>query len=117
MGGEWRRCRLGEVVDINPDAIGPDWPFDYIRYVDISSVVEGSINEPQKWISLSEAPSRAKRLVKAGDTVLSTVRPGRRSMFFVRETIPDLVVSTGFVPKRKERLIQQYCLLTSRRRK
>jgi len=102
MGGEWRRCRLGEVVDINPDTIGPDWPFDYIRYVDISSVVEGSINEPQKWISLSEAPSRAKRLVKAGDTVLSTVRPGRRSMFFVRETIPDLVVSTGFAVLRPQ---------------
>ena len=96
MGGEWRRCRLGEVVDINPDAIGSDWPFNYIKYVDISSVGEGGILEPPKLIPLSEAPSRARRLVRSGDTVLSTVRPGRRSMFFVRKTIPDLVISTGF---------------------
>ena len=96
MEGEWHRCRLGEVVDINPDVVGSDWPFNHIKYIDISSVGEGAITEPPKRIPLSKAPSRARRLVKAGDTVLSTVRPGRRSMFFVRETIPDLVVSTGF---------------------
>jgi len=76
--------------------VGSDWPFNHIKYIDISSVGEGAITEPPKRIPLSKAPSRARRLVKAGDTVLSTVRPGRRSMFFVRETIPDLVVSTGF---------------------
>ncbi|GIW56660.1 MAG: restriction endonuclease [Nitrospiraceae bacterium] len=96
MGAEWRRVRLGEVVDINPDVIGPDWPYAHIRYVDISSVGEGVIVEPPKLIYLEEAPSRAKRLVREGDTVLSTVRPGRRSMFFVSAPEPDLVVSTGF---------------------
>lgn len=96
MGGEWRLCRLGDVVDINPDSIGPDWPYEHIRYVDISSVGEGAIKESPRRLSLSEAPSRARRLVKAGDTVLSTVRPNRRSMFFVREAVPDMVVSTGF---------------------
>ncbi len=96
MESEWRRCRIGEVVDINPDVIGSDWPVNHIRYLNISSVGEGVIIEPPKQIPLSEAPSRARRLVRAGDTVLSTVRPGRRSMFFVRETTPDLVVSTGF---------------------
>ncbi|GIW56644.1 MAG: restriction endonuclease [Nitrospiraceae bacterium] len=96
MGGEWREVRLGEVADINPDAIGPDWPYAHIRYVDISSVGEGVVVEPPKVINLEEAPSRAKRLVREGDTVLSTVRPGRRSMFFVSAPEPDLVVSTGF---------------------
>ena len=96
MGSEWRRCRLGDVADINPDSIGPDWPYGHIRYVDISSVGEGVIKESPRRLSLSEAPSRARRLVKVGDTVLSTVRPNRRSMFFVREAVPDMVVSTGF---------------------
>jgi len=96
MGSEWRLCRLGDVVDINPDSIGPDWPYGHIRYVDISSVGEGVIKESPRRLSLSEAPSRARRLVKVGDTVLSTVRPNRRSMFFVREAVPDMVVSTGF---------------------
>ena len=93
---KWHRCRLADVADINPDSLGPDWPYEHIQYVDISSVGEGMLKESPHRLSLSEAPSRARRLVKAGDTVLSTVRPNRRSMFFVRETIPDLVVSTGF---------------------
>jgi len=96
MAGEWPTVRLGEVAVINPDAIGPDWPFSHIRYVDISSVGEGFLLEPPTVMSIAEAPSRAKRLVQKGDSVLSTVRPNRRSMFFVSESEPDLVVSTGF---------------------
>ena len=96
MADEWRKVKLGDVVAINPDAIGPDWPFPHINYVDISSVGEGIAIEPPRLMSLAEAPSRAKRPVRKGDTILSTVRPNRRSMFFVSEHEPDLVVSTGF---------------------
>ncbi|MFZ5625064.1 MAG: restriction endonuclease subunit S [Gemmatimonadota bacterium] len=96
MAGEWRTGRLGDVADINPDAINDAWPYAHIRYVDISSVGEGMLTEPPQVISLAEAPSRAKRLVREEDTVLSTVRPNRRSMFFVYNAKPDLVVSTGF---------------------
>jgi type I restriction enzyme S subunit len=103
MASEWREVRLGEVVSINPDSIGRDWPFSYIKYIDISSVGEGAIIDPPQIVSLDEAPSRAKRLVRAGDTVISTVRPGRRSMFFVKQPEPDWVVSTGFAVLRPRR--------------
>ncbi len=96
MAGEWRRVRLGDVAEINPDSINSAWPYSHIRYIDISSVGEGILIEPPQVMSLAEAPSRAKRLVQEGDTVLSTVRPGRRSMFYVKRAEPDLVVSTGF---------------------
>lgn len=96
MTGEWRKVKLGEVVDINPDTIGSDWSYPYIKYIDISSVGEGTIIEPPRILRLDEAPSRAKRIVRQGDTVLSTVRPGRRSMFFVKHPEPEWVVSTGF---------------------
>jgi len=96
MAGEWQEVRLGDVVVINPNAIGSDWPFPHIKYVDISSVGEGMLIEPPRLMSFADAPSRAKRLVRQGDTVLSTVRPNRRSMFFVPKSEPDLVVSTGF---------------------
>ena len=96
MGGEWQFKRLGEVATINPDAIGPDWPYAHIRYIDISSVGVGRIDTPPQWMKISDAPSRAKRLVRKGDTVLSTVRPNRRSMFFASQPGDDWVVSTGF---------------------
>ncbi len=98
MGGEcWGTKRLGEVANINPDAIGRDWPYPHLRYIDISSVGVGQIESPPQMIKVSDAPSRAKRLVRKGDTVLSTVRPNRRSMFFASEPSDDWVVSTGFV--------------------
>jgi len=96
MGNEWATTRLGEVAEINPDAIDQDWPYAHIRYLDISSVGEGQIETPPQWMNLSDAPSRAKRLVHKGDTVLSTVRPNRRSMFFASNPGDDWVVSSGF---------------------
>lgn len=110
MAGEWRRVRLGDVAEINPDSINSAWPYSHIRYIDISSVGEGILIEPPQVMSLAEAPSRAKRLVQEGDTVLSTVRPGRRSMFYVKRAEPDLVVSTGFavLRPRKDRIEPRY---------
>jgi type I restriction enzyme S subunit len=110
MVGEWREVKLGEVVRLNPDTIGGDWPYSYIKYIDISSVGEGLILEPPQVLRLDEAPSRAKRLVQEGDTVLSTVRPGRRSMFFVKQADPEWVVSTGFavLRPRKECIEPRY---------
>ena len=34
-------------------------------------------------MSLDEAPGRARRIVRSGDTIISTVRPNRRSFLFV----------------------------------
>ncbi len=96
MGGEWTITRIGNIADINPDTIGPEWPHSHIRYTDISSVEEGQLRTSPEKIALDEAPNRAKRLVRKGDTVLSTVRPNRRSMFFVSDPEDDWVVSTGF---------------------
>lgn len=103
MVSNWVEVRLGEVVSINPDSIDRDWSFPHITYIDISSVGEGAILENPKTIGVHEAPSRAKRLVKEGDTVLSMVRPGRRSMFFVKRPDSDWVVSTGFAVLRPQR--------------
>jgi len=52
--------------------------------------------ERPKLMGFAEAPSRARRLVREGDTILSTVRPNRRSMFFISAPKTDWVVSTGF---------------------
>jgi len=43
-----------------------------------------------------EAPSRARRVLRSGDTIVGTVRPGNRSFAFIHEPVPDLTASTGF---------------------
>ncbi|MEZ0329880.1 MAG: restriction endonuclease subunit S [Dissulfuribacterales bacterium] len=103
MGGDdWTTRRLGDVVTINPDALGRGWPHAHISYIDISSVGEGQILVAPQRMKLADAPSRAKRLLRSGDTVLSTVRPNRRSMFFAAQPGPDWVVSTGFAVLRPQ---------------
>ena len=86
---------LGEVISINPSSIGKDYPHQEIQYVDISSVSSGVLNGMAVH-NIDDAPSRAKRLVKEGDTILSTVRPNRRSFLFIKNPPENIVVSTGF---------------------
>jgi len=91
----WKKVRLGEIVQINPESLTKQFPFQMIDYIDISSVGTGELRETSQYL-IHEAPSRAKRLVRAGDTILSTVRPNRRSFLFLKNPKENQVVSTGF---------------------
>jgi len=105
---KWETASLGDLIEINPDSIGRDYQFSEIEYVDISSVGTGTLEGTTK-LNLKRAPSRAKRLVKDGDTILSTVRPNRRSFLLIQNPCPNLVVSTGFAVLRvAERINQRF---------
>ncbi len=96
IGNAWRRSRIRDIARINPEQIDGSWSYSHIRYIDISSVGDGQIETPPCWMKAQDSPSRAKRTVRKGDTVLSTVRPGRRSMFFASCPQDDWILSTGF---------------------
>lgn len=89
------KVKIKDVAEINPDALGRDFKCSSIEYVDISSVGVGKLADTQK-LYIQDAPSRAKRLVSPGDTILSTVRPNRRSFFYFNNPKENTVVSTGF---------------------
>lgn len=88
--------KISQVVKINARSLQKDYPFQEIEYIDISSVGTGILNESPIKLNLSKAPSRARRLVQSGDTIISTVRPNRRSFFYIRDPKENTVVSTGF---------------------
>lgn len=92
---DWKRVRLGDLVSINSISISNSYSYKEIEYIDTSSVTRNEFNPPQK-IKLSEAPTRARRIVQHGDTILSTVRPIQRHFGFIRNPKPNTVVSTGF---------------------
>jgi len=92
----WKNTTLGALCAVNPDTRGVDWPYSVMQYIDISSVGSGLFNTSPRELSLDEAPSRAQRLVEAEDTIISTVRPNRRSFLFLRCPPPNTVASTGF---------------------
>jgi type I restriction enzyme S subunit len=93
----WERYRLKHLARINARAVSEDTPEDLeFRYIDISTVGRGRlVAEPQR-LRFGEAPSRARRLVRTGDTIISTVRTYLRAVYPITENVSDLVVSTGF---------------------
>ena len=92
---DWRITTVGDNAEINQTSIRRDYPYERIVYLDTGSVTRGEISEIQE-LSLEDAPSRAKRLVKDKDIVYSTVRPIQRHFGYLRNPPDNLVVSTGF---------------------
>ena len=92
---EWKECKLGDVIRSNNQNITNGYSYKTIQYLDTGSITEGQIDGFQEY-NLSDAPSRAKRLVKNNDIIYSTVRPIQRHYGFIIEPPENLVVSTGF---------------------
>ncbi|WP_400087001.1 restriction endonuclease subunit S [Yoonia sp. R78084] len=67
-----------------------------LNYVDISSVslVEGIKKIEQ--VEFEKAPSRARRVVREGDTIVSTVRTYLKAIAPIRNPVDNMIVSTGF---------------------
>ncbi|MFO0650688.1 MAG: restriction endonuclease subunit S [Polyangiales bacterium] len=85
---------LGEVADVNPETLVPEWGRVY-KYVDIASVSPGRIEQGEP-IPAESLPGRARRGVRHGDIIWSCVRPNRRSFAAIVDPPDDVVVSTGF---------------------
>lgn len=84
-------------VRLNASALGektdPDFEF---RYVDIGSIKTGRLVKELERIRFEAAPSRARRILRRGDTIISTVRTYLKAIWYVNEDANDLIASTGF---------------------
>ena len=93
----WEIKALKRWVSINelvlPESTDPDYTFDYL---DIGCVGTGILVEESSRIRFGDAPSRARRILRTGDTIISTVRTYLRAVYFVPENADNLVASTGF---------------------
>lgn len=92
---EWPEVILNKYVELNKSSIDKKYDIKEIQYLDTGSLTKGKISELQK-ISLSDAPSRAKRLVNNFDIIISTVRPDQCHYGICIAPPSNLVVSTGF---------------------
>lgn len=66
------------------------------QYIEISDVDVESCSVRAKSVPCADAPSRARKLVRAGDVLISTVRPERRTIGVVDTMLDAAVCSTGF---------------------
>lgn len=116
--GEYQWVPLTDVAIINPDTYSPTEKWDYINYLDTSSVTSGEIVDIQHLVvSSDKIPSRARRKVQAKDIVYSTVRPNQLHFGIVNNPESNMLASTGFaVIRSKEPNVCSeliYILLTS----
>jgi transcriptional regulator with XRE-family HTH domain len=65
-------------------------------YIEISDVNSSTLEVTSKAIPCDKAPSRARKLVRAGNVLVSSVRPERRTVAVVPEHLNGAVCSTGF---------------------
>ena len=92
---EWEEKPLKDVADVNEVIINKEFSFDEIEYIDISSVEQGKILEAKK-IPINEAPSRAQRILRKDDIIISMVRPNLKQFAFIKQAKPNTIASTGF---------------------
>ena len=109
----WASDRLKDVAAINAVALSagtdPDYEFDYLE---ISNVEYHGIVDPSaiERLRFEDAPSRARRRVAAGSTVISSVRPNLQAVAFFPDAPAHFVCSTGFnvVEPQTSRLSPQF---------
>lgn len=92
---KWEEKRLGELIDINPETLTVTKYKGSIEYIDIASVSNGKLAGYTTY-DITEAPSRARRVIKDNDIIFSTVRPNLKAYYYVKKSPKNAICSTGF---------------------
>ena len=71
-------------------------PTSFFQYIEISDIDSKSLSVTSKSVRCGQAPSRARKLVRADDVLVSTVRPERKTVGVVPVELDAAVCSTGF---------------------
>jgi type I restriction enzyme S subunit len=101
---------LFELVEVSEDRFNPDecmgQEINYLAIGDIEGIT-GKIIEPQKMLA-EDLPSRARRLIHAGDILIATVSQGdEKTVVFLADNAHEgWVASTGFLIVRAKKDVQ-----------
>lgn len=96
FSGEWEVKRLGDVADTDSENLGSDTRQNYsFNYIALEDVDEGVLRSYSEQVFQS-APSRARRKIRQGDVLVSTVRPNLKSHLLFSTSGDNWVCSTGF---------------------
>ena len=101
----WEVKRLKYLSTVNdealPETTDPDMEFTYVDIGNVDSVRGITGTED---LVFEDAPSRARRVVRQGDVIISTVRTYLKAIARIEPTDANLIVSTGFAVLRPREL-------------
>lgn len=93
----WDERPLKFYASSNDESLSSKTPSNYeFNYIDISTTGFRKLKKEPVCTTFEEAPSRARRIVREGDTILSTVRTYLKAILYIDNTKDGNVVSTGF---------------------
>ncbi len=93
----WEVKTIGQMTKINAESLkNGTHPESEIEYIEIASIENPGYIQHTSRMIFSEAPSRARRIVKKGDVIVSTVRPYLKAFALIRQQSDNLIASTGF---------------------
>ncbi|MEB5701555.1 restriction endonuclease subunit S [Staphylococcus saprophyticus] len=89
--------KLKDIAHINQETVKKDsFPNNFL-YLDTKNLTNGKFWELAYFDSMKDkVPSRARRIVKENDILISTVRPNQRHYGFITKDQKSYIVSTGF---------------------
>jgi type I restriction enzyme S subunit len=92
----WTKATIGDVIVPFQTLDPTKTPNQIFQYIDIGSIdnVTMSIRDAKKFLG-SNAPSRARRVIQDGDTLLSTVRTYLKNIALVPRSRSGQLTSTG----------------------
>lgn len=91
----WRAGTLAKLATLNPESWTAKKHPATVAYIDLANAKDNEIAAVTDY-PFDKAPSRARRVLRNGDTIVGTVRPGNRSFAFIHEPAENLTASTGF---------------------
>jgi type I restriction enzyme S subunit len=95
LPANWNVVKVKDVARINELSITQKVEMKMIEYIDIDSVENGRILNVQH-LALTSAPTRARRIVRNNDILISTVRPNLKHFAFIKNAKQNTIASTGF---------------------
>jgi len=92
----WETKRIKDVVKVNELTLSESTDQNYeFKYIDIGSINLFKIAETETTTFL-DAPSRARRIVRKNDVLVSTVRTYLKAITYIDFEPKDMIASTGF---------------------
>lgn len=96
FSGPWVTKRIDDLVVVDPENLlsstDPDFSFNYISLEQVDAGRLLGVSEER----FRTAPSRARRVLRHDDVLMSTVRPNLMAHLHFKSQVPKAVCSTGF---------------------
>lgn len=98
----WTPGTLAEFATLNSESWSAKNHPSTLSYIDLANAKENRIERLVEY-DFEVAPSRVKRALRSGDSIIGTVRPGNRSFAYIQTDKTNLTASTGFAVLRPKR--------------